>query len=112
LLYDLIINTEFLDVDASLSLIEDAIETKRDYDCNLNDLLLEQNVTEELLYNRKVPIHDLKVVSKKGVIFLSGDIFGDVSVEYCKTLSKKVSGVIDVNTINLQANTSSSAYMA
>ena len=110
MLYDLIINTEFLDVDASLSLIEDAIETKMDYDCYLEDLLLEQNVAELLLYERKVPIHDLNVVASKGVISLKGEIFGDVSVEYCKTVAMEVSGVIDVDTIHLQANISSSAY--
>lgn len=104
MLYDLIINTEFMDADASISLIEDAIETKRDYDCSLDDLLLEQNVTEELQYNKKVPIRDLNVVAKKGVISLSGDIFGEVSVEYCKTVAMEVSGVVDVNTIHLRAN--------
>lgn len=110
MLYDLVINTEFLDVDASLSLIEDVIETKRDYDCYLDDLLLEQNVMEELLYNKKVPIRDLNVVASKGVISLSGDIFGDASVEYCKTLAMEISGVVDVNTIHLRANALSSAY--
>ncbi len=112
MLYDLIINTEFLDVDASLSLIEDTIETKKNYDCYLDDLLLEQNVTELFLYERKLPIHDLNVVASKGVISLRGEIYGDVSVGYCKTVAMEVSGVVDVNTINLQANTSSSAYMA
>ncbi len=110
LLYDLIINTEFMVVDASLSLIEDAIETKRDYDCNLDDLLLEQNVMEILLYTRKIPIRDLNVVANKGIITLSGDIFGDASVEYCKTVAMEVSGVVDVDTVFLKANAMSSSY--
>ncbi|MCK5196763.1 MAG: cytidylate kinase family protein [Spirochaetales bacterium] len=97
-LYDLIINTKYLDVDGAVGIISGLIEVKKNMDCSLDDLILKQKIIEELLYIRKIPVHDLNVTVVKGTITLIGSVLVKENVDLCRVAAMGIQGVTSVNT--------------
>ncbi len=96
-LYDLIINTRYVNVDGAVSVISSLIEIKRKMDCSLDDLILKQKVIEELLYIRKIPVHDLTVTVEKGSVTLIGSVLVKENVDLCRTAAMGIPGVESVS---------------
>ena len=97
-LYDLIINTKYLDVNGAVNVISSLIDVKRKMDCSLDDLILKQKVIEELLYIRKIPVHDLNVSVVKGNVTLIGSVLIKENIDLCRKAVMDITGVVNVNT--------------
>lgn len=96
-LYDLIINTRYIDVDGAVIVINGLIEVKKNMDCSLEDLILKQKVIEEILYIRKIPVHGLNVTVEKGSVTLIGSVLVKENIDLCRISVMEISGVVSVS---------------
>jgi len=98
-LYDLMINTHFLTIDASVGLIKEALATSgieeksREADSKIKDLCLGQEVETSILYEEKIPVHFLEVLAISGIVTVRGSVITMEDISRCETAAQKVPGV-------------------
>lgn len=97
-LYDMTINNQYLAVDKVVDVIRSLVEVKKDLDCSIDDIILKQRVTEDILYKQKIPVYDLNVEVIKGDVILSGSVLVKENIDLCKTAVMNIPGVTNVHT--------------
>jgi cytidylate kinase len=101
-LYDLMINTHFVTIDASVCLIKDALkisgieERYSEADSKIKDLCLAQEVETSILYEEKISVHLLEVLVTSGIVTIRGSVIAEEDIGRCETVARKVPGVKDV----------------
>ncbi|MBI9098762.1 MAG: cytidylate kinase family protein [Spirochaetaceae bacterium] len=103
-LYDLVINTDNIDVDSAIETILTINKCK----ClkidpallkqKLEDKFIAQEVIISLLYDHSIPIDILDVECEKGVVTIRGTVTVEQNIEQCKKAALKVPGVESVET--------------
>ncbi len=97
-LYDLVINNQYLDSAAVVSIISSMIDVKQGMDVSLDDLIIKQKVIDEILYKRKIPIYSLHVEVVNGDVFLSGSVHVKENIILSRDAVLTISGVNGVHT--------------
>ena len=98
-LYDLVLNTNSLAVEAAVNLLRNAVregrskEQERQFRGMMEDRCLQQEVETRILYREKVPVRFLEAVAREGVVTLNGTVNTRVAVERCTEIAAAVPGV-------------------
>ena len=101
-LYDLMINTQALTVEAAVRLIKEAVEATKilekepEKDSKLVDLCLGQEVITSIAYAEKIPVQFLEVVAVSGIVTLRGSTLTTEDINRCEAAARKVPGVKNV----------------
>lgn len=98
-LYDLMINTSTVTVDAAVRMIKDVVETtkilkrKPDENEKLTDICLSQDVVAKIKYAEKIDVQFFEVIVAKGTVTLKGATSAEENIEKCGKIARKVPGV-------------------
>ena len=101
-LYDLVINTRFLTIEAAARLIRDALESTgamekhAEQERKLADICLSQEVITSIAYLEKIPVQFLEASAVNGVVTLKGTTMAEEDVKCCEDAARKVPGVKEV----------------
>jgi cytidylate kinase len=103
-LYDLIINTDFVDVDSAVQMVKILIKNMSQHYNHeelaqqLEDKFLAQEVIISLLYEHNIPIDILDVTCEEGNITIKGTVTVEENIKQCKEAALKIEGVKSVET--------------
>lgn len=101
-LYDLVINTATLSLDAAAELTETAVkdvdtgENRAAAEARIDDLLVSQKVIRRILYEEKLPIRSLSVETDEGVTSVMGLVDSEREKEKCTSIAAGIEGVKEV----------------
>jgi cytidylate kinase len=101
-LYDLVINTHYLSVDASLKVIQSLLKTdemkKRSQEAEkmLTDLCLGHEVATVITYKEHIPIHFLEAAADSGLVTLRGSAMSKDDINRSEAAARKIAGVTGV----------------
>ncbi|GAK59080.1 hypothetical protein U27_06056 [Candidatus Vecturithrix granuli] len=103
-LYDLVINTRLLSVEAAVQLIKDALEStgimeqRVAQESKLADICLSQEVITSIIFMEKIPVQFLEVeaLAASGVVTLRGATMTAEDMACCEAVTCKVPGVKEV----------------
>lgn len=101
-LYDLIVNTKNLSLEASADLMRQMVrlsstkELERQRERRLDDLCLKQSVETAILYTEKVPVKFLETEVRDGAVTLNGTVNSRAAVTRCEEAASAVPGVKQV----------------
>ncbi len=103
-LYDLIINTDNIDIESTIQLIKALNKCNcfkhepAELSKQLEDKFIAQEVIISLLYEHSVPIDILDVTCKNGNVNIRGTVTVEQNIEQCKKIALEVKGVKSVET--------------
>lgn len=101
-LYDLIINTNIINIDTAVQMIKDVasstkiLEKKPDEAGKITDICLSQEVYTTIIYKEKIDIQFLEVTAAKGTVTLKGVTSKEENIEKCEKIARNVAGVNQV----------------
>jgi cytidylate kinase len=101
-LYDLVINTHFLSLEAAAELIKDGLrftetpERQQETLSKLADLCLGQEIITTILYKEEIPVQFLEATVEDGVVTLKGSAVGVEDIRRCEIVARQVPGVQQV----------------
>lgn len=103
-LYDLVINTHLLSVEAAVRLIKDAVgstgimEKRAEQERKLADICLSQEVITSIVFMEKIPVQFLEAeaLAASGVVTLRGATMTAEDMACCEAAARKVPGVKEV----------------
>ena len=102
-LYDLVINTDNIDIDSSVEIIKTLNKCKclkyepDELKQKLEDKFIAQEVIISLLYEHSIPIDILDVTCENGAVSIKGTVTVEQNIEQCKEAALKVEGVKSVD---------------
>jgi len=102
-LYDLVINTGSLSPDCAVRMIEDVVGSeefiakKELTQRKLADYCLQYEITTGIIYENKILIQFLEVISENGKVTLRGIVESKEDIFNCEKVASKVKGVSEVN---------------
>jgi cytidylate kinase len=98
-LYDLILNTSTLSVEAAVAILRSAVETgfagrqEESFRRTIADRCLQQEVETRILFEEKVPVKFLEALARDGIVTLNGTVNTRAAVERCEEIAAAVPGV-------------------
>jgi cytidylate kinase len=102
-LYDLVLNTQSITVEAAVDLLRKAIqpagakEVQKERERRLADLCLKQSVETAILYTENIPVKFLETEAHAGQVTLNGTVNSRAAVARCEEAAKGVPGVTKVD---------------
>jgi len=95
--YDLLINTEFISIADAVKFIKDLCKLKDRWSFDFKDDYIRQTAVINILHDRKIPVRNLQVYFKKGVISLEGKVNSVEDSDLCSLAVSWIDGVEEVH---------------
>ncbi len=102
-LYDLVLNTEYLDDEAAVDVVSHALaalqrpDYVRETDEKLGNLFLEMRVITQIVYQEGLPVQNLTVTAEQGTVHLRGMVSAEEDVRLVEEATRRVEGVKEVS---------------